>query len=98
VRPPQNQLQKVRHISRYWHDDAWIEKTFQAGFSYDLNQPLQRFTGTHPAVMQARIAAASCDFPYDPTQVRPPLKERILNWIEHHTGWRIGEFRNYRFV
>jgi hypothetical protein len=98
VRPPQNQLQKVRHISRYWHDDAWIEKTFQAGFSYDLNQPLQRFTGTHPAVMQARIAAASWDFPYDPTQVRPPLKERILNWIEHHTGWRIGEFRNYRFI
>ena len=98
VRPPQQQAHKLRHLHRYWHDDQWIEKTLQGGFSYELNQPLRRFTGTHPAVMQGRIAQAAWDFPYDPAKVRLPWKERLLAWIERHTGWRIGEFRNYRLL
>lgn len=98
VRPPQQQAHKLRHLHRYWHDDQWIEKTLQAGFSYDLSQPLRRFTGTHPAVMQERIAQPQWDFPYDPAAVRLPWKERLLAWIERHTGWRIGEFRNYRLL
>ena len=98
VRPPQQQAHKLRHLHRYWHDDQWIEKTLQDGFSYDLSQLLRRFKGTHPAVMQARIAQPQWDFPYDPARVRLPWKERLLNWIERHTGWRIGEFRNYRLL
>ncbi len=98
VRPPQQQAHKLRHLHRYWHDDQWIEKTLQDGFSYDLSQLLRRFKGTHPAVMQARIAQPQWDFPYDPARVRLPWKEKLLNWIEQHTGWRIGEFRNYRLL
>ncbi len=98
VRPPQKQTEKLRRLHRYWHEDAWIEATLQKGFSYDLNQPLRRFEGTHPALMHARIAAARWDFPYDPAKVRLPWKEYILHWIERKTGWRIGEFRNYRLV
>ncbi len=98
VRPPQQQAHKLRHLHRYWHDDQWIEKTLQDGFSYDLSQLLRRFKGTHPAVMQARIAQPQWEFPYDPARVRLPWKERLLNWIERHTGWRIGEFRNYRLL
>ena len=98
VRPPQQQAHKLRHLHRYWHDDQWIEKTVQSGFSYELNQPLRRFTGTHPAVMRGRIAQAAWDFPYDPAKVHLPWKERLLAWIERHTGWRIGEFRNYRLL
>jgi glycosyltransferase involved in cell wall biosynthesis len=98
VRPPQQQAHKLRHLHRYWHDDQWIEKTLQGGFSYELNQPLRRFTGTHPAVMQGRIAQAAWDFPYDPAKVRLPWKERLSAWVERHTGWRIGEFRNYRLL
>ncbi len=96
VRPPQNQAEKLRRLHRYWHEEAWIEASLQKGFSYDLNQPLERFEGTHPAVMQSRIDASQWDFPYDPAKVRLPWKERILHWIERQTGWRIGEFRNYR--
>jgi len=24
------------------------------------------------------------------------LKSRFLHWIEQKTGWRVGEYRNYR--
>jgi len=98
VRPPQKQTEKLRHLHRYWHEDAWIEATLQKGFSYDLNQLLRRFEGTHPALMNKRIAAAQWDFPYDPEKVRLPWKECVLHWIERKTSWRIGEFRNYRLL
>ncbi len=98
VRPPQKQAEKLRRLHRYWHEDAWIEASLQNGFSYDLSLPLRRFEGTHPAVMRSRIAANQWDFPYDPEKVQLPWKERILHWIESQTGWRIGEFRNYRLV
>ncbi len=98
VRPPQRQGEKLRHLHRYWHDDAWIEAALRDGFSYDLQQPLRRFAGRHPAVMQARVAAASWAFPYDPQKVRLSWKQRLLHWIERRTGWRPGEFRNYRLM
>lgn len=98
VRPPAQQAQKLRHLHRYWHDDAWIEAAVGADFAYALNDRLARFSGTHPALMQARIAKADWIFPYDPTRVRLPLKERFSYWLEKRTGWRLGEFRNYRLL
>ncbi len=98
VRPPELQAQKLRQLHRYWHQDDWIEAAVGQGFCYEVNDRLQRFTGTHPAVMQERIAQAHWLFHYDPHRVRLPLKERLSYWFETRTGWRIGEFRNYRLL
>lgn len=98
VRPPERQRTKLLELHRYWHDDAWIAAQVPERFTYDGNDLLKPYTGTHPAVMQERIANATWEFVYDPKRVRLPLRERVLHWIEEKTGWRPGEFRNYVLI
>lgn len=98
VRPPEQQRAKLAELHRYWHDDAWIAQNLPERFVYTGNDKLKPFTGTHPAVMQARVQSENWEFVYDPSQVRLPLRQRVLEWIEEKTGWRIGEFRNYRLI
>ncbi len=98
VRPPERQRQKMQEAHRYWHDDAWIAAHVPETFVYDADDLLVPFTGTHPAVMQSRVAQENWIFRYDPERVRLSLRERLLHWIEAKTGWRPGEFRNYRLI
>lgn len=98
VRPPERQRQKMLEAHRYWHSDAWIQAAVPETFVYDEHDLLVPFTGSHPAVMQDRAAREDWVFSYDPTQVRLSWRDRLLHWIEEKTGWRPGEFRNYRFI
>ncbi len=102
VRPPYVMMQKLRAQHRFWHDDEWIEHRFPAGepFDYRSAYAVQRFMGTHPAVMQERIARAQgwTQF-FDPSHLpKAPLHIRISDWIEKLTGWRVGEYRNFRLL
>ncbi|MEN2993202.1 MAG: glycosyltransferase family 2 protein [Bacteroidia bacterium] len=98
VRTPKAQEEKFVEVSRFWHDDAWIAQHKPVQFSYDTREVLKPFSGTHPAVMAERIAAQNWEFVYDPHKVRPSWKERLLGYIERFSGWRPGEFRNYRLL
>jgi len=98
VRPPEKQRTKLQELHRYWHDETWIAQHVPEHFVYEGNDRLVPFSGTHPAVMQERIRQENWHFAYDPAQVKRPLPERLLEWIEKHTGWRPGEFRNYRLI
>ena len=97
VRHPQAQQQKQWGFHRLYMNDAGVAQ--QVGeaeaFVYDGSEPLQRFSGTHPAVMIPRIQAQNWQFDSDPTRARWPLKERLSRWIEKWSGWRPGEYRNY---
>jgi hypothetical protein len=98
VKPPTIQQDKLLNFNKYWHDDTWIqEKVPAAGeFDYSRIDSLSRFDGTHPAVMQERIQKMNWSFSFDPTKRHFSLKTRLLHAIEKMTGWRIGEYRNYR--
>jgi len=98
VRPPEKQRAKLQELHRYWHDDTWIATHLPERFIYDGHDRLVPFSGTHPAVMKERVCQESWHFEYDPARVKRPLHERLLEWIEVHTGWRPGEFRNYRLI
>jgi hypothetical protein len=99
VRPPEIQKQKAIEVSRFWHDDAWIEKHIVPDPTpYKGEELLERFQGTHPKVMAKRIASANWTFHYDPKQARVPWKYRLLYWLEKHTGIRPFEYRNYRLL
>lgn len=102
VRDPAVQARKQREAHRFWHDDAWIEEHLAAGdfFDYDSAHDLERYTGSHPAVMnERRAAAAAWASSFDPKRLRPkPLLMRITDAVEKWTGWRIGEYRNFREV
>jgi glycosyltransferase involved in cell wall biosynthesis len=102
VREPAAQQRKQLTFNRYWHDDAWIEENVRAGdaFDYDSAYQLERFTGSHPAVMRDRIARSrSWSGSFDPARLRPkPPLVKFTDWVEARTGWRIGEYRNFREI
>ncbi|MDO8971884.1 MAG: glycosyltransferase family 2 protein [Saprospiraceae bacterium] len=97
VRHPGVQQQKQLHFKKlYLSDQAALNHVGTAEtFPYDGLEPLERFEGTHPAVMLPRIHAQNWHFERDPSKARWPLKDLISNRIERLTGWRPWEYRNY---
>lgn len=98
VKPPEFQQAKQEYFHKLWHNDEWVEKKIPKAeaFDYSSIDSLAKFTGTHPAVIQPRINRQNWQFTFDPTQKKLPFKSRLLHGIEALTGWRIGEYRNYR--
>ncbi len=98
VRPPKAMQDKFRSFKSLWHDDAWIERNVSSADEFDYSQVdvVRRFEGTHPKVMQRRIAAMNWTFDRDLSRNRRSTKDRLKHAIERLTGWRPGEYRNYR--
>ncbi|HOW26101.1 MAG TPA: hypothetical protein PK711_10580 [Bacteroidales bacterium] len=100
VKPPAVQQLKQRNFNRYWHPDEWIGEKVPAvdTFDYSTIDSLQHFSGSHPEVMKDRIRTMNWEFTFDPTQKKFGLLNRFLHGVEKTTGWRIGEYRNYRII
>ncbi len=97
VKDPRAMQGKQASFNRSWHDDQWMKENVPEVFEYAGEEPLVRFEGTHPAVMQRRIAAMNWKFAHDP-RARLRLKDRLKLGVERLTGGRPGEYRNYRIV
>ena len=100
VKDPRAMQRKAEDFNRYWHDDAWLEENIARRESFDYGEvdALRRFEGTHPGVMNDRIARLNWQFDHDPSMNRYGLRERLKRWIERRTGYRPGEYRNYRLL
>lgn len=100
VKHPAAQQRKQLNFNRLWHSDEKVRAMVgdKAVYDYDGAEPLERFQGSHPAVMHARIDAMNWRFAGDPTRVRRSLKDRLSNWVEKKTGWRPGEYKNYTLL
>ena len=99
VKHPEAQTRKLVQSSRFWHADDYIREIADAGsFDYSSIDSLRRFEGQHPLVMQERIARINWTFNADPTRKRFGLKQRLLYAIEKLSGWRPGEFRNFKRI
>lgn len=100
VRHPQAQQLKQLNMNRLWHSDEEVKERVPdvEEFDYSKIDDLARFGGSHPKVMQPRIDALNWQFSFDPTQRKLSKKERFSRFIEQLTGWRIGEYRNYRKI
>lgn len=100
VKPPSAQQAKQQEFHKFWHDEEWIRENIapEQEFDYEVINALKRFTGTHPALILPRIARKNWDF--EPQRgVRPlSFRHKLLDRIEALTGWRIGEYRNYRMI
>ncbi|GIV28701.1 MAG: hypothetical protein KatS3mg027_2515 [Bacteroidia bacterium] len=97
VRHPFAQLEKQKQFHKYWHDDNWLEENLNEKkiMNYEVNDILEKFSGTHPQVMQERIKKYNWHFNYDKRRVKLSMKDKILYGIENFTGWRIGEYKNF---
>ena len=103
VKDPRAMQRKQLNFGRYWHSGAeWESHTRRIAsiesFDYSQIDALRRFEGTHPEVMRARIAQRNWSFDHDPSRNRFSLKDRLKRAVERATGWRPGEYKNYRLV
>lgn len=79
---------------------SFHNKTTNAIDSYDFSSidALSKFTETHPAVMLDRIKRLNWAFDFDLSYSNYSLKNKIKIFIEKLTGWKIGEYKNYKLV
>ncbi len=100
VKPPESQKTKLKYFHTLWHDENWLNKHASSieGFDYSQIDSLARFTGTYPEVMKERIANKNWDLDFDPSQKKLSPKAKLLHFIEVHTGYRIGEYKNYKLI
>ena len=93
--------QKQKNVARYYNSDDKAVEEYMASpdlFDYSEFDSLKKFTGTHPRVMQKRIAAQNWKVELDISQKKFSFKDRLLFWIEKITGARLFDFKNYKLI
>jgi hypothetical protein len=100
VREPQAMQRKHQSTNRFWHSDRWIKRNIKPAseFDYSNYEPLGLYEGTHPHIMEKRISNMDWKFEYDVSQRQFEFKDRIKNFTQKLTGWRPGEYRNYKLI
>jgi hypothetical protein len=100
VKPPKKMAEKIRGFIALWHTPEEIDKIQpeNTDFDYSKIDSLRLFNDTHPKVMQRRISNATWSFEFNVAEKKYSMKNRILFFIENLTGWRIGEYKNYRII
>ncbi len=100
VRPPRRMTRKA-HAFASLHAGPEKADTFfpdrDREFDYGQLHGRARYTGTHPAVMQGRIAAKDWEVrPGTSVHRHDALSMRMLSFLENRIlGFRLGEHRNY---
>ncbi|RPE13354.1 glycosyltransferase family 2 protein [Chitinophaga lutea] len=102
VKNPAEQAKKNKNSASlyYGHDKEMMSRVLSAEeFDYSAIDSLKKFTGTHPALMQDRIARKNWQFEYDISRKNfSSFKRRLLYWIEQQTGVRLFDYKNYRVI
>ncbi len=100
VKDPRLMLQKQLNWNRFYFDDQWIAEHIAKAeeFDYSNIDSLARFDETHPQALVDRIKKINWKFDYDISKKKYSLKERIKRFIYSFTGYRIGEYKNYKLI
>src|SRR5262249_49805072 len=102
VREPLAMQAKFNNFGSLWHGDQWkkdMEKKNSGAFQYDATLALKKFSGSHPTIMNERVARLNWDFDYEPGKIKLPVKERFKNLVETVTGGkRPFDYKNYREI
>ena len=67
---------------------------------YDFSgmDSLEFFSGSHPSVMKERVAKSHIQFNPIKQKTKKSFKRSLLDLFEKLTGYRIGEYKNYRII
>ena len=100
VKDPRTMQAKIQGWLHFYNDDQWIEKQVARVEEFDFSEvdSLVRFTENHPAVMRDRIGRLNWKFDHDLSKNRYTTREKIKRFISKLTGYRIGEYKNYKIV
>lgn len=102
VRPPKAQARKIIKTEEYYHSkkiENYKDDEIQE-FDYCTAYDLVKFKGSHPKVMQNKIANDSeWTKRFNPNNLKQkPLLVKILDKIEEKTGIRIGEYKDFKLI
>lgn len=100
VKHPREQQAKQEQFHKLWHKDEDLGKMVADAHEFDYGHidSLVHFQGTHPHVMHERIARMNWDFDHDISRKNFNLKTGFLYLLEKLTGWRAGEYRNFKLI
>ena len=100
VKTPRQMKVKQKNVVQFWHSETEVQQMLQAPDFFDFSDfdSLAKFTGTHPIVMQERIATKNLQVDLDIQQKKFSLKEKLLYHFEKITGIRPFDFKNYRVI
>ena len=100
VKSPQQMKKKQNNTHRFYFDDDENQMKVNDNEYFDFSEfdSLRKFAGTHPFVMQQRIASKNWQVELDISKKKFSFKNRILFWIEKKTGKRFFEFRNHKMI
>jgi len=99
VKSPEIQKEKMKSSVNFWATDeqsASVKRYYEDNFDYAGIDSLTNFNGTHPKVMQARIERVNWQFDFDIQEKKLSVKNRFRAFVEKLTGWRIGEYKNFK--
>jgi hypothetical protein len=99
VREPKAMFAKQNNFGRFYDGGNGDEgRTYTGEFDYSQIDVLEKYTGTHPAIMQQRIANVNWKFDYDLSYNKMRPKEWFKNAIEKWTGKRPFDYKNYKLI
>jgi glycosyltransferase involved in cell wall biosynthesis len=100
VKSPEQMMKKQKNVSPYWLGDEDMKRVLADPDVWDFESfdSLEKFAGTHPAVMQQRIHQKNWQLDLDISKKKFSLKDRLLYSFEKITGIRPFDFRNYRII
>ncbi len=100
VKPPKAQQEKQKNFNKLWHSDEWMNKNIsnEEEFDYSKIDSLKKFEGTHPAVLTERLKRYNWKFDFNPDNIKLSMKDRFLLFIEEQSGYRVGEYKNYKLI
>ena len=101
VRHPHKQLEKLNNFYSLWSADHVVKTELMQEEEFDFFKEvdsLALFTGTHPAVMQKRIAEKNWQVNFDPRKKNFSFKDNLSYRFEKMTGIRPFEYKNYRVI
>jgi glycosyltransferase involved in cell wall biosynthesis len=100
-RNPDLLLGKVKRFNNYYQSQEKTEEQYAAYQTFDFSTVadiLVPFQHSHPATMTKTIAAQDWVFRHNPKKIALSFRRLMLHRIEQVTGWRIGEYKNYKLI
>ncbi|MGA2298130.1 MAG: glycosyltransferase [FCB group bacterium] len=100
VRHPKVQFDKINNAEQYYHSEYELKQDSESYFDYNSAYRLEKFKGTHPAVMKHKIESDSIwTQHFNPNNLKKkPFIVSLSDKIEKLCGWRIGEYKDFKIV
>lgn len=101
VKDPRQMKTKQKNVAEFWVEDDTSLEAFRNSdevFDYTEADSVELFNGTHPEVMQERIATQQWDIVLDARKKNMKPKDKLLYLIEKWTGKRLFTFTNHIIV